>query len=107
MSNITIDDDKNCYDLTETFDIYKYLAMRMQKYGAPSDELALLGRLYRDAEATPEMVDGMITEYFLTGKLLDEALEYYKDMQQLEPDNLSLPRFHEVMKKLIDKRGIK
>ena len=105
MSDIILDDSKNCYDFSEVYDCYKYLVMRMQKYGAPSDELALLGKLYRDAEATPEMVDGLIKEHFLTGKLLDEALEHYNDMQQLEPDNLSLPKFHEAMQKLNEKRG--
>lgn len=37
-------------------------------------------------------------------ELLNEALKHYKDMQQPEPDNLSLPKFHEAMQKLIERQ---
>ena len=36
-------------------------------------------------------------------KLLDEALKYYKELQDESPDNLALPRFHKAMQALIDR----
>jgi hypothetical protein len=37
-------------------------------------------------------------------ELLNEVIKHYKDMQQLEPDNLSLPKFHEAMQRLIEQQ---
>ncbi|OGU55435.1 MAG: hypothetical protein A2V66_16820 [Ignavibacteria bacterium RBG_13_36_8] len=36
-------------------------------------------------------------------ELLNEALKHYKNLQQNEPDNLSLPKFHKAMQALIDR----
>jgi len=40
-------------------------------------------------------------------ELLNEALKHYKELQQLEPDNLSLPRFYGAMQKLIEREESK
>ena len=37
-------------------------------------------------------------------KLLDEALKYYKELQDDSPDNLALPKFHKAMQALIDRK---
>jgi len=38
-------------------------------------------------------------------KLLDEALKYYKELQDDSPDNLALPKFHKAMQALIERNN--
>lgn len=96
--NITIDDERNCYDLHTNIGRYQYLASRLGKYGAGSDELSLLERLYKEAECSPEIVQGELEKRARAAKSPEIAIDIVVQIV-----NRYIRKYADVIRKTLDK----